>query len=89
LLNIISDNSWNYNNINNFFQSESSLTRKEIEEYQSKLKHYKKPEKLTNNRKTLEEKMAQHIVESWTKTDKAKWKKEKKQFNKEYQDSDN
>ncbi len=89
LVNEISVKSFESITIQNFYKSESLLTKKEIEEYQSKLKHYKKTEKKHINRKNPENKMTQHIVESWTKSDKAKWKKEKKQFNEEFDESNN
>ena len=89
LVNEISAKSWDSQNVHDFYKSESLLTKKEFEEYNSKLKHYKKHEKTVKSRKNSENNMALHIVESWTKTDKAKWKKEKKQFNKEIDESNN
>ncbi len=72
--------------INDFQISESQLTKKEIEEKLSKTKHCKKKNNEKNTKvkhKTLEEKLSQHVVESWTKLDKAKWKKQRNKVNAE------
>jgi hypothetical protein len=69
--------------LDDFFMSEASLTAKEQEELRSKLKHTgKKPKKKIETRKDMEMKLTRHVVESWTKMDKAKWKKERKQRDK-------
>ncbi len=89
LINDISITSRENINVIDFYKSEAQLTKKEFEEYNSKLKHYKKNEKNVKSRKNPENKMTQHIVESWTKADKAKWKKEKIKINKEIDESYN
>lgn len=62
-----------------FMRSEASLTAKEQEELRARLKHGKnKPSKKRMSRSEKEKTLARHAVESWTKLDKAKWKKEKK-----------
>ncbi len=61
-----------------FLQSEAALTKKEIEEHNAKLKHVKHKEKKKTAPLHQEEKLTRHVVESWTKLDKAKWKKQKK-----------
>lgn len=62
-----------------FMEAETSLTQKEIEEYTSKNKRTKtqKPKK---PKKVKESDISRHVVESWTKIDKAKWKKEKRKM---------
>lgn len=75
----LADNTLSMNYITEFFQNELKLTQKEKEELESKLKHIKHPKDKqkkpsADNRNGL----TRHVVESWTKTDKAKWKKEKK-----------
>ncbi len=65
---------------NEMILSEPPLTLKELEEYNSKNK--KNPDKKNKNkpktRRDAEAEISKHIVESWTKIDKAKWKKERK-----------
>ncbi len=64
--------------IDDFIESESSLTRKEIEERNARLKHEKKPDKKKKKSdRQRRDDLTRHIVESWTKVDKARWKKEK------------
>ncbi len=64
---------------NEMIQSEPPLTLKELEEYNSKNK--KNPDNKNKNkpktRRDAEAEISKHIVESWTKIDKAKWKKER------------
>jgi hypothetical protein len=63
-----------------FIRSEASLTAKAEEELRAKIKHIKKkPDKKIPSRTDREQALARHVVESWTKLDKAKWKKERKQ----------
>jgi len=66
-----------------FFQNESSLTRKEEEERGSRFRRTpeKKPRKRT--KKENMDELSRHVVESWTKYDKAKWKKQKKKIDTE------
>lgn len=60
-------------------QGEPPLTLKELEEYNSKNK--KNPDqrnkKKPKTRKDAEAEISRHVKESWTKIDKAKWKKER------------
>ena len=63
-----------------FLGAEASLTHKAEEELRARTRHMKKkPEKKSPSRANREEALTRHIVESWTKIDKAKWKKERKQ----------
>ncbi len=66
------------NELDTFIKSEAALTKKEIEEHNAKLKHVKHKEKKKTAPSSPEEKLTRHVVESWTKLDKAKWKKQKK-----------
>ncbi|MDY6933749.1 MAG: ADP-ribosylglycohydrolase family protein [Spirochaetota bacterium] len=61
-----------------FVQSEVSLTTKEIEELNAKMKHWKPNVKTHKTKKDQEKELTQHVVESWTKLDKSKWKREKR-----------
>lgn len=69
--------------IDDFMRSEASLTAKEQEELRARLKHgKKKPAHRHLTRSEKEKTIARHAVESWTKLDKAKWRKEKKRHEK-------
>ncbi|MCL2026341.1 MAG: hypothetical protein FWG92_06010, partial [Leptospirales bacterium] len=59
--------------IGEFMDSELSLTAKAFEEFKAKNKN-KEPKKKAKTGKVE----LPHTVESWTKLDKAKWKKEKR-----------
>lgn len=63
--------------VDDFIRCEASLTVKEIQEKNAKLKHVKiKPKKTKKkSRKDIERELSAHVVESWTKLDKAKWRK--------------
>ncbi len=66
-----------------FIHSEASLTDKEQEELGARLKHArKKPKRTALSRAEKEKELARHAVESWTKLDKARWKKEKRHHDK-------
>ena len=65
-----------------FIQTEASLTRKELEELKAKQKHVKKKPKDKLSRTDKESRLSHYVVESWTKIDKAKWKKEQKKMDK-------
>ncbi|MCP4130251.1 MAG: hypothetical protein GY754_04650 [bacterium] len=65
------------NLVNNFIQTESTLTIKNFEELAAKTKHKKTKQKGKKSRKDNISDLSNHVVESWTKLDKAKWKKEK------------
>ena len=67
--------------IEGFIKNELALTNKESEERNAKLKHQKKKQKKRKTKKQIENDLSRHVVESWTKLDKAKWKKEKKNIN--------
>jgi ADP-ribosylglycohydrolase len=69
--------------MDDFMRSEASLTAKEHEELRARLKHGKKKStKKTLSRAEKEKEITRHAVESWTKLDKAKWKKERKRRDK-------
>ncbi len=72
--------------IEEFLSDEYPLTVKENEEFQRKTKN-KEASKATDSKKrqTEEERLSRHVVESWTKLDRAKYKKEKKR-NSDYDD---
>lgn len=78
LIAAISENRQMDNELEKFFQSEASLSRKETEERNAKLKHVKHKEKKKTPPANQEERLTRHVVESWTKLDRAKWKKQKK-----------
>lgn len=65
--------------INELASQESSLTKKEHEEFLAKNRKSvrKKPSGSEKKPGKPEDALSKHIVESWTKIDKAKWKKEK------------
>ncbi|MCX7680035.1 MAG: ADP-ribosylglycohydrolase family protein [Spirochaetes bacterium] len=65
--------------IEKYLSSELSLTNKENEERNARLKHIKQKKKNVSPKKA-EETLTKIIVESWTKMDKAKWKKQKKKY---------
>ena len=62
-----------------FLEGEKGLTLKEEEEFKAKNKT-QRDDKVAKkqNRRDIEAEMSKHIVESWTKIDKAKWRKERK-----------
>lgn len=64
------------------YSSEPGLTAKELEEYRSRNKNSPVPkEKKKKTRSEIESGLSKHVVESWTKLDKAKWKKERNRDN--------
>ncbi len=65
-----------------FLSAEAALTAKEIEEHAARNKHNPRKEKPTSSRKDAERRIAQTVAESWTKADKARWKKEKSRYDK-------
>jgi ADP-ribosylglycohydrolase len=66
-----------------FIRSEASLTAKEHEELGARLKHSrKKPKKGPLTQAEKENMLTRHAVESWTKYDKARWKKERQRHDK-------
>jgi hypothetical protein len=63
-----------------FIASEASLSAKAEEELRARNRHSrKKPDRKTPSRADREQALARHVVESWTKLDKAKWRRERKQ----------
>ncbi|MEJ5361240.1 MAG: hypothetical protein WHV26_04175 [Spirochaetota bacterium] len=78
LLTSLQNNSLSMSNLLEFFQNEAKLTQKELEEHESKLKHIKSKQTGKNKDKDKYTLMTNHVVESWTKLDKAKWKKERR-----------
>lgn len=76
----ISDDKATMKDIDEFKNSEIMLTQKYLEEYHAKNKkqNTQNPGKNKKIKKlTREEQLSKHVVESWTKIDKAKYKKEK------------
>jgi ADP-ribosylglycohydrolase len=61
-----------------FLQNEAALTSKEIQEKNAKLKHVKIKTKKPKSRQEKERQLSAHVVESWTKLDKARWRKKSK-----------
>ncbi len=64
--------------VRDFLQNEASLTSKEIQEKNARLKHVKIKSKKPKSRQERERELSAHVVETWTKLDKAKWKKKSK-----------
>ncbi len=58
-----------------FLDSESALTVKEQEELNARLRHVKTKEKKPKVPRDRENSLNRHVVESWTKLDRAKWRK--------------
>ena len=64
--------------ISEIYAAEPGLTAKEIEEHRAKTKNIPvSKEKKVKSRGEMESVLSKHVVESWTKMDKAKWKKER------------
>jgi ADP-ribosylglycohydrolase len=65
--------------ITDLYNSESGLTIKELEEFKAKTKNLNlaKHQKKKKPKIDVDSHLSRHIVESWTKLDKAKWKKER------------
>ncbi len=61
--------------IQDFISGEASLSAKETEEKNAKLKHVKIKIKKKKSRHEMEKELSNHVVESWTKFDRAKWRK--------------
>jgi hypothetical protein len=79
---------WKEKELKSYIDSESGMTLKEDEERKSKLRNAREPEpgkKKSQARKKKEQiqRMTDHVVESWTKADKARWKKERKKLGKD------
>ena len=68
--------------ITEIYNNEPGLTIKELEEYRAKNKNIPVvKEKKKKTRGEIESELSKHVVENWTKLDKAKWKKERKNSN--------
>ncbi|HNX23387.1 MAG TPA: ADP-ribosylglycohydrolase family protein [Spirochaetota bacterium] len=68
--------------ITEIYAAEPGLTAKEYEEHRAKNKNIPvTKEKKKKTRGEIESELSKHVVESWTKLDKAKWKKERKKEN--------
>ncbi len=74
----LQNNSLSMSYLSEFFHNEEKLTQKESEEHESKLKHIKSKHTGKNKDKDKYTSTTKHVVESWTKLDKAKWKKERR-----------
>ena len=61
--------------LKDFIHTEAALTEKEQEEIVSRLRHTKQKNQLS--RENREAEMTRHVVESWTKIDRARWKSDK------------
>ncbi len=61
--------------LDEFITSEALLTAKANEELNARLKHVKIKEKKVKPQSERERDLGRHIVESWTKLDRAKWRK--------------
>lgn len=65
--------------IQEIFNTEPGLTAKESEEHKARNKNIPAAkEKKKKTGRDIESELSRHVVESWTKVDKAKWKKERK-----------
>jgi ADP-ribosyl-[dinitrogen reductase] hydrolase len=82
IINAISVKGCTESTINDFIESEMPLTVKEIEELQAKTRHWKPAEKQKKSKRAREIDLSTHVVESWTKIDKAKWKRERDKHDK-------
>ena len=69
-----------------FFSREIALTSKELDEKSAKLKHLKAPEQKKRTTAEKEAFLTRHVVESWTKNDKAKWRKQRRGMDDEIQE---
>ncbi len=69
--------------LDEFIESEVSLTKNEILQNTSLVKNLKQKQNKKLTRKEKEKRLTDHVVESWTKSDKAKWRKQKKSIEKQ------
>ena len=64
-----------------FITAEAGLTKTEIDQRNAKLKHTRsRSTKTSDSYADRHERLSKHVVESWTKIDKARWKKERKKL---------
>ncbi len=82
IINAIAEKRCTNSIIDDFIKSEVPLTVKEIEELHAKTRHWKPSEKQKKPRRDRESELSTHVVESWTKIDKAKWKRGKDKLDK-------
>jgi len=79
---IITKEKGSFDDLQDFIRGEAGLTAKCAQERDAKLKHQKKPQGDKQNKKkpkrSKEEELSRHIVESWTKIDQARWRKEQR-----------
>lgn len=61
-----------------FFAGEALLTGKEIEEYAARNRHRTGTAGKKRERRDPQRELSRHVVESWTKVDKARYKKERR-----------
>ncbi|MCL1832994.1 MAG: hypothetical protein FWG49_00670 [Leptospirales bacterium] len=78
IIDILTDDNSRELIIDEIIRAEPKLTDKESEEFRAKNKGIAVVKKRKRDRADIEADMSKHIVESWTKHDKAKWKKERK-----------
>jgi len=83
MIQLIADDKNRSSIITEIYNTEPNLTAKEIEEYKAKNKNIPvtKENKKKKTGRDFEAELSKHVVESWTKIDKAKWKKERKKEN--------
>jgi ADP-ribosylglycohydrolase len=83
IINQISDEKSRTSIISEIYNNEPGLTLKENEEYRAKNKNIPtaKDKKKRKTQAEVESELSKHVVESWTKLDKAKWKKERNKEN--------
>ncbi len=61
-----------------FIGAEAALTAKENEELAARTRHLKPREKKPKQGRDRERDLSRHVIESWTKLDRAKWKKQQR-----------
>ncbi|MBN1531903.1 MAG: hypothetical protein JXA20_04515 [Spirochaetes bacterium] len=64
--------------IDRFITAEAQLTKKEAEERRARMKHAPKRERPRPSDRRRESDLARPVIESWTKLDRARWKREKR-----------
>lgn len=79
IIDIIAEDKSRASIITELYNTEPGLTAKELEEHRAKNRNIPvTKEKKNKTRGDFESELTKHVVESWTKLDKAKWKKERK-----------
>ena len=69
-----------------FLAEELPLSRKEAEERQARCRHRDAPARKPLTRQSAEERMSRHVVESWTKDDRARFRREKRRSGRDESD---